>query len=182
MLVSVMKIAIHFMMKAIPVMIPCKNKKEDTIGDIIVIEMWRWMYQSLMNMIKETHSLTGCTWRREYLISRNISRRLKWSWWQLNWRAVRPFGGKIWNMNASVKEGDLSKHERNSSKSWDRDFLLIVTNKKITWRFHNFKQADLSVEDYTWEFEYLMLKFDVLESKEQTIARFLGGLKKGVAT
>ena len=48
-------------------------------------------------------------------------------------------------------------------------------------KFHNFKQFDLFVDDYTREFEYLMLKCDVVEPKEQTIARYLGGLKKEIA-
>ena len=48
-------------------------------------------------------------------------------------------------------------------------------------KFHNFKQFDLSVDDYTREFEYLMLKCDVVEPKKQTIARYLGGLKKEIA-
>ncbi|KAH7682941.1 Zinc finger CCHC-type protein [Dioscorea alata] len=42
---------------------------------------------------------------------------------------------------------------------------------------HNLKQNDLSVEAYTAEFDYLMIKCDVVEPQEQTIARFLGGLR-----
>ena len=48
-------------------------------------------------------------------------------------------------------------------------------------KFHNFKQFDLSVDDYTREFEYLMLKCDVVEPEERTIARYLGGLKKEIS-
>ena len=41
-------------------------------------------------------------------------------------------------------------------------------------KFHNLKQFNISVEDYTREFEYIMLKYDIHEPKEQTIIRFLG--------
>ena len=44
-------------------------------------------------------------------------------------------------------------------------------------KFYNFKQGALSIEDYTREFEYLMLRCDVVEPKEQTIARYLAGMK-----
>ena len=48
-------------------------------------------------------------------------------------------------------------------------------------KFHNLNQFNLSIEDYTREFEYLMLKRDIHEPEEQTIVRFLGGLKKELA-
>ena len=38
----------------------------------------------------------------------------------------------------------------------------------------------MSVQDYIREFEFLMLKCDVLEPEEQTIAYFLGGLNKEI--
>ena len=48
-------------------------------------------------------------------------------------------------------------------------------------KFYNFKQYNLSVEEYIREFEYLMLRCDIKELEEQTIAWYLGGLKKEVA-
>ena len=36
----------------------------------------------------------------------------------------------------------------------------------------------MSLEEYIREFEYLMLRCDIKEPEEHTIARFLGGLKK----
>ena len=44
----------------------------------------------------------------------------------------------------------------------------------------NFKQKDLNVE-YTVKFDNLMLKGELVEPKEQTIARFLAGLKYEIA-
>ncbi|GKV50482.1 hypothetical protein SLEP1_g57184 [Rubroshorea leprosula] len=43
-------------------------------------------------------------------------------------------------------------------------------------KFHNLQQKSLTVEEYTMEFEQLMMKCDVREKEEQTIARYLGGL------
>ena len=40
-------------------------------------------------------------------------------------------------------------------------------------KLYNFKQYNLPVEEYIREFEYLMLRCDINEPKEQT--RFLGG-------
>jgi hypothetical protein len=43
-------------------------------------------------------------------------------------------------------------------------------------KFHNFKQKELSVEEYTTKFDHLMIRCDVVEQEEQMIARYLGGL------
>ena len=43
-------------------------------------------------------------------------------------------------------------------------------------KFHNFKQKELSVEEYTSEFDHLMIRCDIVEPEEQMIARYLGGL------
>ena len=48
-------------------------------------------------------------------------------------------------------------------------------------KFYNFKQYNLPVEEYIREFEYLILQFDINELEEQTITRFLGGLKRELA-
>ena len=48
-------------------------------------------------------------------------------------------------------------------------------------KLYNFKQYNLSVEDYIREFEYLMLRCDIKEPEEQNIVRFLGGLKRELA-
>ena len=44
-------------------------------------------------------------------------------------------------------------------------------------KYHNLKQKELSVEDYVAEFECLVMRCDIVEQEEQTIARFLGGLR-----
>lgn len=48
-------------------------------------------------------------------------------------------------------------------------------------QLQNLRQKSLSVEEYTREFEKLMMKCDIQEKEEQTIARYLGGLNTDIA-
>ena len=41
---------------------------------------------------------------------------------------------------------------------------------------HHLAQGSMSVEEYTREFEKLLIKCDLQEAEEQTIVRYLGGL------
>jgi len=41
---------------------------------------------------------------------------------------------------------------------------------------HHLTQGSMSVEEYTREFEKLLIKCDLQEAEEQTIVRYLGGL------
>jgi len=43
-------------------------------------------------------------------------------------------------------------------------------------QLHHLNQGNLGVEEYTREFEKLVIKCDLQEPKEQTIVRYLGGL------
>ncbi|KAK0608879.1 hypothetical protein LWI29_037450 [Acer saccharum] len=47
-------------------------------------------------------------------------------------------------------------------------------------KFHNFKQRDLSMEEYTSEFDNQRMLCDITEPDEQTIARYLGGLRTNI--
>ena len=51
----------------------------------------------------------------------------------------------------------------------------------VFFKIHNFKQKEHSVEEYTSKFDHLMLKGDLIEPEEQTIARYLGGLRYYIA-
>ncbi|GKV42421.1 hypothetical protein SLEP1_g49829 [Rubroshorea leprosula] len=57
-----------------------------------------------------------------------------------------------------------------------RKFLLDRYYQDNFVKFHNLQQKSLTVEEYTMEFEQLMMKCDVWEKDKQTIARYLGGL------
>uniref|UniRef100_A0A2N9ICK2 RNA-directed DNA polymerase n=1 Tax=Fagus sylvatica TaxID=28930 RepID=A0A2N9ICK2_FAGSY len=66
-----------------------------------------------------------------------------------------------------------------------RKYLPDHYKQDAFMKFHNFKQRELSVEEYTAEFDHLMIRCDVVEQEEQMIARYLGGWrsnrKKNVA-
>ena len=47
-------------------------------------------------------------------------------------------------------------------------------------KYFSFKQGNLSVADYTHEFEFLMLQCDINDLERQTIARYTGGLKESI--
>ncbi|KAL3501893.1 hypothetical protein ACH5RR_036342 [Cinchona calisaya] len=60
-------------------------------------------------------------------------------------------------------------------KALTKKFLPENYRQDVFLKFHSFKQNNLSVVDYTAEFEGLMLRSDIYEPEEQTIARYLGG-------
>ena len=62
-----------------------------------------------------------------------------------------------------------------------RKYLPNNYRQEIFLKIHDFKQKDLSMEEYTAEFDNLMLKGELVEPEEQTIARYLGGLKYEIA-
>jgi len=47
-------------------------------------------------------------------------------------------------------------------------------------KLHNLTQESMSVEEYTSEFEKLLIKCDLQEAEEQTIVSYLGGLEPSV--
>jgi len=47
--------------------------------------------------------------------------------------------------------------------------------------FHHLTQGKMNVEEYTHEFEKLMIKCDIHEPEEQTMVRYLGGLDPRIA-
>ena len=48
-------------------------------------------------------------------------------------------------------------------------------------KLHHLKQGSMNVEEYTREFERLLIKCDLKENEEQTLVRYLGGLDERVA-
>ncbi|KAG8369460.1 hypothetical protein BUALT_Bualt14G0016000 [Buddleja alternifolia] len=61
-----------------------------------------------------------------------------------------------------------------------RKFLPNNYRQDAFLKFHNFKQKELFVAEYTAEFENLMMRYKVLEPEEQIIACYLGGLKSKI--
>uniref|UniRef100_A0A2N9IMF6 Retrotransposon gag domain-containing protein n=1 Tax=Fagus sylvatica TaxID=28930 RepID=A0A2N9IMF6_FAGSY len=63
--------------------------------------------------------------------------------------------------------------ERIFEKELKRKYLPEHYKQDAFMKFHNFKQRELSVEEYTAEFDHLMIRCDVVEQEEQMIARYL---------
>jgi hypothetical protein len=47
-----------------------------------------------------------------------------------------------------------------------RKYLPDHCKQHAFMKFHNFKQRELSVEEYTAEFDHLMIHYDVVEQEE----------------
>ena len=76
---------------------------------------------------------------------------------------------------------------RSKIKTWDkmrrelRRKFLLEHYRQVFIKFHNLKQKSLTVEEYTMEFEELLMKCNIQEPEEQTVARYLGGLNEEIA-
>ncbi|KAK4489910.1 hypothetical protein RD792_000558 [Penstemon davidsonii] len=62
-------------------------------------------------------------------------------------------------------------------KELKKKFLPDNYRQDIFLKLHNFQQKDLTVEEYSAEFDHLLMCCDIVEPEEQTIARYLGGLR-----
>jgi pentatricopeptide repeat protein len=66
-------------------------------------------------------------------------------------------------------------------KALKRKFLPDHYRQDAFLKFHNFWQNELSVEDYTAEFDHSMMRCDIVEPEEQMVARYLGGLRSEIS-
>ena len=66
-------------------------------------------------------------------------------------------------------------------KELKRRYLPTNYHQDIYLKIQNFKQQDLSVEDYSTEFENLIINGVLGESEEQVIARYLVDLRLDIA-
>ena len=85
-------------------------------------------------------------------------------------------------------EGERIREGRRPIQTWEKmkrelkkRFVSENYKQESFMKFYSFKQNNLLVEDYIREFEYLMLRCEISELEEKTIARFLGGLKRELA-
>jgi len=61
-----------------------------------------------------------------------------------------------------------------------RKFLPEYYRQKVFLKFHNLKQNSLTIKEYTMEFEELLMKCNIQEPEEQTVARYLGGFNEEI--
>ncbi|GJZ20653.1 putative nucleotidyltransferase, ribonuclease H [Tanacetum coccineum] len=90
-------------------------------------------------------------------------------WWE-NVKSKRERDGKA-KIKSWRKLKKLLK-ERFPPDSYKQDLYIKMTN---------FKQGNLNFDDYTHEFEQLMLRSGIQEKQEQTIDRYIGGLNHDIA-
>ncbi|XP_075100162.1 uncharacterized protein LOC142176418 [Nicotiana tabacum] len=83
---------------------------------------------------------------------------------------------------------EREREGRGKIRTWEkmkrelrRRFLPDMYKQANYLKFRNFRQGDQTVEDYTREFEYLMIKCDAPEPEEQTIARYISGLRRAIS-
>lgn len=94
--------------------------------------------------------------------------------------------------HASIWWENFKKREREGKtkiKSWEkmcreltRKFLPEHYYQSNFIQLQNLQTKTQTVKEYTREFEKLMMKCDIQEKEEQTIARYLGGLNTDIAT
>lgn len=60
-------------------------------------------------------------------------------------------------------------------------FVPEYYRQELYIRLQSLRQGGMCVEDYVKEFEILMMRCDLQEPQEHTIARFIGGLNKDIA-
>jgi len=91
----------------------------------------------------------------------------------------------LWWTNLNAKR---TRERKSKIATWDKmkakmkaRFLPSTYVQDQYMLFHHLNQGKLSVEEYTREFEKLMIKCDIHEPKEQTMVRYLGGLDPRIA-
>ena len=92
---------------------------------------------------------------------------------------LRKYASLWWtNLNAKrlrERKSNICTWEKMKSKLKAR-FLPPTYVQDCYSQLHNLTQGSMSVEEYTREFEKLLIKCDIQEPEEQTIVRYLGGL------
>jgi len=88
--------------------------------------------------------------------------------------------GSLWWTNLCAKR---VRERKTKIRAWEKmktklkaRFLPNTYVQDCYSQLHNLNQGNLSVEEYTREFEKLVIKYDLQEPEEQTIVRYLGGL------
>ena len=91
----------------------------------------------------------------------------------------------LWWTNLNAKR---TRERKSKINTWDKmkskmkaRFLPSTYVQDNYMLFHHLTQGKMNVEEYTREFEKLMIKCDIHEPEEQTMVRYLGGLDPRIA-
>ncbi|MDN4193085.1 hypothetical protein DDE03_10970, partial [Bifidobacterium longum subsp. longum] len=77
--------------------------------------------------------------------------------------------------------GDGIRSWREMKRIMHRRFMPEYYMQNLYLKLQSIRQGGMSVEDYVMEFEMLSMRCELSEPREQTIARFIGGLNKEIA-
>ena len=66
-------------------------------------------------------------------------------------------------------------------KELKHKYLPIDYKQEIYHKLHNLKQKELSVDEYTAAFDHLLMQGELVEPEEQSIERYIGGLRYDIA-
>ena len=90
-----------------------------------------------------------------------------------------------WWANIVAKRAKKGKRK---IKSWRKmksklkeKFLPSLYLQENYSKLHHLKQGSLSIQEYTRKFKRLLIKCDLKEDEDQTLARYLGGLNERIA-
>jgi hypothetical protein len=128
-----------------------------------------WTFQNLKEECSPMNSLIGLTQLSESLITKmfqNIKLRKHASIW--------------WEHLKKQRECERRSHIvtwTKMKKALKKKYLLDHYSQDVFLKFHNFRQNELSVEEYTAKFDHSMMRCDIVEPEEQMVARYLGGLR-----
>jgi len=94
---------------------------------------------------------------------------------------LRRYASIWWNNILSKRarkgKGKIRSWRKMKEKLKDKFLPPHYLQDKYT-KLHNLKQETRSVEEYTREFEQLVMTCDLRENEDQTVARYLGGLNE----
>ena len=86
----------------------------------------------------------------------------------------------LWGENL---KRDRERIRKAKMRTWSKKrelqkrFIQDTYQQEVYLKYFNFKQSNLSLTEYTRAFEF---KCDIKEPEPQTIARYIGGLKKSI--
>nr|GEU83270.1 transposon Ty3-I Gag-Pol polyprotein [Tanacetum cinerariifolium] len=93
---------------------------------------------------------------------------------------LRKYASTWWS-NTSLKRERAGKEKIQTWPKMKQKFLPTYYVQNSFSQLHSLRQGTGTAEEYSREFEYLLMKCDVPEEDPQTLVRYLGGLEPRVA-
>ena len=107
-------------------------------------------------------------------MSQNTTR---WSLLPSSWGTMLLFGGRTLRNSGNVKEKSHIVTWAKMKKVLKKKYLQDHYRQDDFLMLHSFWQNKLSVEEYTTEFDHSIMHCNIVESEEQMVVHYLGGLR-----